>query len=315
MDLKKMLLISNPRSGHGAINIYMPEVLRVFEESDYFISLYRMRRSGDACEIAEQEGPNVDLLVCAGGDGTLNSVISGVMQIEPEKRPDIGFIPTGSTNDTRNSYKLPVNIVKAAEVAVTGEPFAVDIGQCGDRYFSYVASFGELSAVSAFTSQVAKNLLGRGAYIAEGLKALLKMESNYIRVSYDDNVLEGDYFLGMVTNSHSVGGFEGIAGKNVDLQDGLFEVTLVKKPADITEFSKEVQSMFMTANVEDDTAGGLITRFKASRVLFESEDNVQWVVDGEDAGRHQKIEVINHPRAVNIISGFMPEEEGNETEE
>jgi len=301
MHLKRLLFLYNPKSGRGAIPSHLVEILKVFDAAGYATTIYRLKYSGDGAWMAEHESPKYDLLVCAGGDGTLNGVISGLMNVEPSKRPRVGFIPAGSTNDNRNNYKIPVSMAHAAKVAVNGNPFATDIGMCNDRVFVYVASFGELSAVSAFTPQINKNLLGHAAYIPEGVKVLLKMPSQKIKVTYDgDHVTRGDYFLGMVTNATSVGGFQGITGANVDLQDGLFEVMLFKKPADILEFQQELTAVL----TPDGTANGLITRLKARELLFECEEEVQWVVDGEDAGKHTSAKIVNNNKAVRIMSGL-----------
>lgn len=301
MRIKKLLFIYNPRSGRGVVTAHLLDILKVFDAAGYTTTIYRMKYSGDGAYMAEHESPNYDLLVCAGGDGTLNGVISGIMKLDPEKRPPVGFIPTGSTNDNRNNYRLPGNILYAARVAVNGNPFETDIGLLNDRCFTYVASFGELSAVSCFTPQQSKNLLGHAAYIPEGLKALVKMQSQKIKVTYDDGqCVQGDYFLGMVTNATTVGGFKGITGAHVDLHDGLFEVMLFKKPEDLLDLQKEVTAVL----TPDGTGDGLVTRFKAANITFECNEDMQWVVDGEDAGLHKVTNVQNCHKAVRIMSGL-----------
>ena len=302
-DLKKLLFIYNPNSGHANIGQKLNSILKAFEDADYIPTVYRMRYGGDASDAAEKWGAYFDLVVCAGGDGTLNGVVSGLMRIEKDRRPPVGFIPTGSANDTRASYAIPQSIAAAARLVVTGEPFETDIGDLSGRYFNYVASFGELSAVSCFTPQENKNVFGRGAYIAEGLRALVKMHSDEVAVRYDGKELKGDFFLGMVTNATSVGGFDGIVGKNVDLQDGLFEVTLVKRPADLAEFSKEVQAVLIDPDKSKKVEKELVIRFTASEISFEADNELQWVVDGEDAGKHRKVTAVNLNRAVRIIAG------------
>ena len=300
ISLKTLLFVYNPKSGRGVIGAHLAEVIKAFENAGYIPTIYRTRTPGDLQYMAEHVAPNYDHLVCAGGDGTLNGIISGLMNLEPEKRPTVGFIPTGSTNDTRNSYKLPLNISRAAGVSVNGVPFETDIGRMNDRYFTYVAAFGELSAVSAFTPQSAKNVFGYGAYMAEGIKALLKMDSHIVKVTCDDGtVIEDDFFLGMVTNATSVGGFAGITGANVDLQDGLHEVMLFKKPADLIDFNDEIGAVLSPTS----DAGGLVSRIKGNHFVFESEDQVQWVLDGEDGGKHNKVDIYNCNRAVRIMSG------------
>ena len=300
ISLKTLLFIYNPKSGRGVIGAHLAEVIKAFENAGYIPTIYRTRTANDLPYIAEHFAPGFDHVVCAGGDGTLNGLITGLMNVKPEERPTVGFIPTGSTNDTRNSYKLPLNIARAASISVNGVPFETDIGKMNDRYFTYVASFGELSAVSAFTPQAAKNMFGYGAYLTGGIKALLKMNSQYVKVTYDDGkTVEGDYFLGMATNATSVGGFAGITGSHVDLQDGLHELMLFKKPADLLQFNEEVASVL---NPNSD-AGGLVTRLTASHMVFESDEELQWVVDGEDAGKCSKTEIFNINKAIRIMSG------------
>ena len=299
--LKRLLFIYNPRSGRGVIRIHLGDIIKVFEDAGYMVTVYEMRYHDDAPWIVEHEGKAYDRIVCAGGDGTLNAIVSGAMRVAPEDRRPIGFIATGSTNDTKKSYKLPTNFVYAAKLAVNGEPFATDVGTLNDKTFVYVASFGELSAVSGFTPQTAKNLLGHAAYITEGLKVLLKMPSHVVKVTYDGQTVSDDYFLGMVTNSTSVGGFTTVIGPNVDLQDGYYELMLFKKPADLAEMMKEIDAVLKPGG----TAGGLVTRIKAKEIIFESEEELQWVVDGEDAGKHKVVEVRNHNKAIEIISGLV----------
>ena len=300
ISLKTLLFVYNPKSGRGVIGAHLAEVIKAFESAGYIPTIYRTRTANDLPYVAEHFAPLYDHVVCAGGDGTLNGLISGLMNVSPEERPTVGFIPTGSTNDTRNSYRLPLNIARAAGISVNGVPFETDIGKLNDRYFTYVASFGELSAVSAFTSQSAKNMFGYGAYLTGGIKALINMKSQYVRVTYDEGkTVEGDYFLGMATNATSVGGFAGITGKNVDLQDGLHELMLFKKPADLIQFNEEVAAVFNPGS----DAGGLITRLKSGHMLFECEEELQWVADGEDAGKCKRAEIVNLNRAVRIMSG------------
>ena len=303
MKIRKLLFIYNPRSGRGTIQGMIPEILKCFDNAGYMTTIYKTRSPYDGEIVAAQEGEAYELVVCAGGDGTLNNIISGVMKIPEDKRPRVGFIPAGSTNDTRSSYSLPASIPHAAKIAVTGHPFRTDIGLANDRYFTYVASFGELSAVSCFTSQVAKNLFGRSAYITEGIKALLKMESHHIKVTWEEGTVAGEFFLGMITNALSVGGFQNITGGGVDLADGLFEVMLLKKPADLLEFNKEVEAVLLASLGREATGDGLVYKFKTSRAVFGSADDLQWVVDGENAGRHKITTITNLPGAVEIMSG------------
>lgn len=302
--MKKVLFVYNPNAGKGKILHHLDEVVDIFEQEGFQVALYRTKGPLDGKREIMENIDVFDRVVCAGGDGTLSETVSAMMELPEEKRRPIGFIPMGSTNDTGKSYHIPGEVREALKVAAAGVPFETDIGCMNDTYFTYVASFGKLSAVSAFTPQEAKKTFGYGAYIGEGIKALVEMESYVIKVEYEDeegqvHTEENDYYLGMVTNTLSVGGFSGITGSTVDLQDGLFEVVLLKRPENILEFNKQVSSMFLSPN--KDQSNELVSKFKAKRLRFTSESNVQWVIDGEDGGRHNDVDIRIHPRAVKIM--------------
>ena len=142
--------------------------------------------------------------------------------MESEEKTLLGYIPAGSTNDFANSLRIPKSMLKAANVAVKGRRFPVDIGYFNGDSFVYVAAFGLFTAVSYQTSQQLKNVLGHAAYILEGMKQLLDIPVYKMRVEYDDEVLEDEFIYGMITNSISVGGFKNLTGKNVLLDDGVF---------------------------------------------------------------------------------------------
>ena len=279
-------------------------IVKVFQNEGYLVTLFRLDGSTNLFSVLKKQGAKFDRIVCAGGDGTLNSTVTGLMQIPDEKRPPIGFIPCGTTNDTGISYDLPSDPLKAAKYAVTGSAYPTDVGRCGNMYFTYVACFGEISAVSCYTSQMAKQIFGRASYIAEGIKAILKLMSYNITVTYDGGkTVSGDYLLGMVSNSKCIGGFYGIPGRDVDFNDGFFEVTLVKKPSNLQEFSKEIDCMILEPAKYENKPNDLVCRFKAKEMVFEADSEIQWVVDGENAGKHKEITIINENKAVRIVAG------------
>ena len=233
---EKILFIYNPNSGKGKIASHLQEITEILKESGRRVDVYCTQAPLDAMNKVQADADRYDLVVCGGGDGTLSEVVSGMMQLE--HRVPIGFIPAGSTNDTRPGFGLPKNMREAARLCLTGRPFLTDVGRFNDEYFTYVASLGSLSAVSCFTSQDMKRILGHGAYLVEGIKQLIKMESYDMEVEFQDTVIRGEFFLGLITNAVSVGGFEGITGGHVDLSDGVFEVALLKKPSNIREFGR-----------------------------------------------------------------------------
>lgn len=297
---KKVLFIYNPNSGKGQIGKHAQEISRIFMEAGCMLESYATKAPLDAANVTAQRAGDFDLVVCGGGDGTLSEVVSGMMS--RRSRVPIGFIPAGSTNDTRAGFHLPKDILAAARVCLEGQPFDTDVGRFNDEYFTYVASLGSLSAVSCFTSQDMKRILGHGAYLIEGIRQLIKMESYDMQVEFEDQTLEGNYFLGLITNSVSVGGFEGITGGHVDLQDGLFEVALLKRPANLLDFTREIDLMLIHNKEDRAVLDDVVIRFRTNRVIFRSDTPVQWVRDGENGGKHKEavIEVCN--RAVTIMS-------------
>ena len=292
--MKKILFVYNAHAGKAAIRSKLADLIDMMVQRGYRVTSHPTQYSGNATELIMQEGSEYDLIICSGGDGTLDEVVTGMMQMD-EKRP-IGYIPMGSTNDFANSLQLPKNVRKAAEIALDGQPFACDVGQFNDNSFIYVAAFGIFTEVSYQTNQELKNLLGHAAYILEGAKSLLDIEAYVMRVEYEDTILEGEFIFGMVTNSISVGGFKQIAGKNVLLDDGVFEVTLIKRPKNPLELNEIVTSLLARV---DNTE--LIYSFKTDEIRFYTENEVTWTLDGEYGGSHNQVVIKNWHRAVEIM--------------
>ena len=262
-------------------------------KADYEVTIYPTQSKGDAQNHVREEAKNYDLIVCSGGDGTLDEAVSGMM--ESEEKTLLGYIPAGSTNDFANSLRIPKSMLKAANVAVKGRRFPVDIGYFNGDSFVYVAAFGLFTAVSYQTSQQLKNVLGHAAYILEGMKQLLDIPVYKMRVEYDDEVLEDEFIYGMITNSISVGGFKNLTGKNVLLDDGVFEVTLIKAPKNPLELNEIITALLGGADTSN------IESFKTSYLKITSETQISWTLDGEFGGEHREVEIQNMNHAVNII--------------
>ena len=302
MDEKKILFIYNPYAGKGVISKHIDEVADIFTKYGHSVGLYRTKAPGDGKTAVIRQAKQFDLVVCSGGDGTLSEVVSGMMQFPEEERKPVGFIPAGSTNDTGKSYGLPSSIKDAAEIAVTGKTFRTDIGKFNDT-FTYVAA-PKLSAVSCFTPQNAKKRWGHLAYLAEGIKVFLHLDAYNLKIMYEDTegkdqMIEDNFFLGMITNTLSVGGFSGITGGDVDLRDGLFEVVFCKRPKTLGQFRLLVDNLFLAA--DKNWSNEVVTKFKTRKIKVESRDAVQWVIDGENAGKHKVVVIENDHRALDII--------------
>lgn len=302
MGKKRLLFIFNPKAGKGQIRNNLLDIIDTFVKAGYEVNARPTQYAGEAVEIARDWSAEYDLVVCSGGDGTLDEVVTGIMK-SGQCRP-IGYIPAGSTNDFANSLGLPRNMKSAADVVVGGQPYACDIGSFNDNSFVYIAAFGLFTEVSYETSQEIKNVLGHMAYILEGVKKLAAIKSYRMKITTQDTVIEDDFLYGMVTNSISVGGFKGITGKFVDLSDGVFEVTLIKRPKSLEELNQIIGALTLR-----DIDAAQMYCFKTSYLKIETPEEVAWTLDGEFGGRHTEVVIENLNRALEIM---VPEENPKE---
>lgn len=291
--MKKMLFVYNPKAGKARIKNKLADILDIFARADYEVTVRPTQRRGDAADIVANRDAVYDLVVCSGGDGTLDEVVGGMMQ--SGFSTPIGYIPAGSTNDFAGSLGLPKNMLHAAEAIVKGKVFACDIGSFNQDVFVYIAAFGLFTEISYETDQAMKNLLGHMAYLLEGVKSLSAIRSSHMKITYEDKVLEDDFIFGMITNSVSVGGFKRITGKNVKLDDGVFEVTLIRKPKNPVEINNLMVSLL---NREIDN--NAIYCFRTNKLCCESREPVAWTRDGENGGLHTLVEIENIYRGIQI---------------
>lgn len=294
MEKKKMLFIYNPRAGKAQIRSNLLDMIDIFVKAGYEVTAYPTQARGDGIKaVTERKLGYYDIIACSGGDGTLDEVVTGMMQCE--KRLPIGYVPAGSTNDFAGSLHIPKNMAQAARVVVEGRNFACDVGRFNDDYFVYIAAFGLFTDVSYETRQDVKNVLGHLAYILEGMKRISGIKSYPVKIEYDGQEIEGDFIFGMITNSISVGGFKKITGKYVQLDDGEFEVTLIKRPANPVELNT-IMAALLNRNINTD----LMYCFKTSSLGIAFEEEVAWTLDGEFGGRHKEVMIQNCRQALEI---------------
>ncbi|MBE5897221.1 MAG: YegS/Rv2252/BmrU family lipid kinase [Lachnospiraceae bacterium] len=291
---KKLLFIFNSHSGKGKIKNNLVEIIDIFVKAGYETTVYTTQSQGDAVNKAYEEAANYDRIVCSGGDGTLDEVVTGVMK-SGIKVP-VGYIPAGSTNDFGNSLGIDKDMIHAADIAANGYRFPCDIGKFNDDYFVYVAAFGIFTEVSYATDQGLKNMLGHTAYILEGAKQLWDIPSYRMQVEYDGNVLYDEFIYGMITNSMSVGGFKGIIPGNISLNDGKFEVTLIRMPKNPIELNDILA--FLTGMSKDST---MVYSFQTDHIKLTSNEVVPWTLDGEFGGNHQVVRLNDCQQALDII--------------
>ena len=292
--LKKALFIVNPHAGKEQIKYHLLSIVDILVKAGYTVTVYTTQCHGDAIRAVRERERDYELVVCSGGDGTLDEIVTGMIQ--SGFRTKIGYIPAGSTNDFANSLKLPSTMNKAAKIIAAGHPFACDIGIFNHDVFVYVAAFGIFTEVSYETPQEMKNMLGHTAYLLEGMKQIQNIKSYHMKVTYDDNVIEGEFIYGMITNSYSIGGIRNITGKDVALNDGLFEVTLIKRPDNLIELNKTLAAL-----VSDKIDAECMYSFKTAFLKIESDQEVAWTLDGEFGGKHKNVELTNKQEAVDII--------------
>lgn len=292
--MEKLLFIINPYSGKGLIRNKLLEILDLYVKEGYAVTVYTTQGPRQATDVIEKSGKHYNLIVCSGGDGTLNEVVSGVMKSGINK--PIGYIPAGSTNDFGASLGISKRNFTAAKTTVYGSKFACDIGQFNDRYFVYVAAFGAFSDVSYETPQEMKNVLGHTAYLVEAITRIHTIEAHFMKISSDEAIYEEEYIFGMITNSTSVGGMKNLLQGEIELNDGLFEVTLIRRPMNIAELS-EVIATLTTGNFDNP----LIRRFKTAYLHVQSIDSIKWTVDGENAGATDEVTLTNHREAVTFM--------------
>ena len=307
--MKKLLFVYNPRSGKGLIRNSLSSIVETFSAGGYDVTIYPTKCERDACDTVQSRAAEFDMIVCSGGDGTLNSVISGIMKLK--KRPEIGYLPSGSTNDFARSLKIPANLTEAARDVVSGKSYGVDIGKFGDqRYFVYIAAFGAFTEVSYSTPQDVKNVLGHQAYILESIKALGKLKSYKMHIAWDDGEADGEFIFGMVTNTTSVGGFSGLAPKDVSFHDGLFEGLFIRTPKSPVDLSNILSGLLLFPEQENKD----MIRFKSSKFTVTADEDVPWVLDGEFGGAVKEAKIENVKEAVTLSCSPEPEKKEEKTE-
>lgn len=292
--MKKMLFIYNPNAGTAMLKPRLADVIDIFVKGGYEVTAYPTQRYHDALAKMLSYTEDYDLVVCGGGDGTLDEVVTGMAR--REKKVPIGYIPAGTTNDFASSLHISKDMLEAADTAVNGCPFACDVGAFNDDYFVYIAAFGIFTDVSYETKQSMKNVLGHLAYVLEGTKRIFNVPSYHIKVTHDGEVIEDDFIFGMVTNSRSVGGFREIIGKNVAFDDGVFEVTLIKTPKNPIELNEIVASL-----VIKQINSKHVYSFRSKELKFESIEEIPWTLDGEFGGVHDEVLVKNMKQELQIM--------------
>lgn len=293
--MNKALIILNPCAGTRQANRKFVGIIDVFCKGGYSTTVATTAKRGDGTAIAKERSKDYDIVVCIGGDGTFNEVVAGILQSGVDV--PIGYIPAGSTNDFASGLGLSTDIIRGAKDIVTGSPINLDIGKFNDRYFSYVASFGAFTQTAYKVPQDMKNLLGHIAYILGGIKDIPSIRPKKVRLRNEVGVYGGDYIFGAICNSTSMGGVITLKKDHVDMNDGLFEVLLIKSPKNIVELTQITWAITQNRYKQSPH----ISFFSSSELEIETDGKMPWTLDGEYQKGVEKIKIENVKSAIKII--------------
>ena len=292
--MKRLLFIMNPQAGQRRVNRFMPDIIRLFIEAGYMCEPYVTGAPGEATQVIAACPRKYDLVICAGGDGTLNETVSGTLAAGMDC--PLGYIPCGTTNDYATSLGLSQDVMQAARDIIKGRAQTLDVGSFNGRYFVYTATCGAFAKASYTTPQAAKNVLGHLAYVLEGMRDLTTIKPIHMRVRANELVLEDDFIFCSVTNSTSVGGILKLDTQLVALNDGRFEVTLVRNPANPAQLSSILVGL-TTQSVPND----MIHFFSAKKITMECETPLEWTLDGERESETDNVTMENLHSAIRIM--------------
>lgn len=290
----KLFFVFNPKAGKEKIKSKLGDIIELFSSKGHEITVHATTHKGDAKELIAKLPDDFDRVICAGGDGTLDEAVQGLS--ERKNKIPLGYIPAGSTNDFANSLGLPTGkVLEAAKVAISDRLAKVDVGNFNGQPFVYVAAFGAFTEVSYETSQESKNILGHAAYLVEAMKRLSEIQSFKMHVEAGNMVIDDEFIYGMVTNSQSVGGFKNITGENISLNDGLFEVTLIRKIENAANLNDVLAGL-----VDRNLGNKSMYYFKTDKLKIVSEKEIPWTLDGEFGGKTDNVEIKNLKKFLSI---------------
>ena len=298
--MKDVLFLVNPRAGMRRVIRFLPDIIRLFYEKGYRCETFVTGASGEAAQYLENTDRSFDLVVCAGGDGTLNEAVSGMLSAG--MTCPLGYIPCGTTNDYASSIGLSSDIMQAARDIMEGTKRAFDVGRFNGRHFVYTATCGAFAKASYTTSQAAKNVLGHMAYVLEGVRDLGNIKPIHMRVDTGKLIIDEDFLFCSITNSTSVGGILKLDSELVSLNDGQFEVTLVRNPINPAQLSTILYGL-----TSQDIPNEMIYFFSTDKLDIRCDGPIEWTLDGEREGETAEAKLENLHAAIRIMIPNRPE--------
>ena len=299
MTRKRALVLINKTAGMGRAGNDTFDIVKKLAENGYEPLVYPIIPGTELSSeiLLSQYDGKIDMVLCSGGDGTLNHVMSAIMDMD--QKPVLAYVPAGSTNDFAKGLGIPAQRSKAIDIAVLGKEYTYDVGRIGERYFNYVAAFGAFSKVSYATDQELKNVLGYAAYVISAIAELPQNigYSTHMKVEAEGINEEGDYLFGALSNSASVGGMNLFGDSDIHQDDGKMELMLIRSPKNLAEFNA-----ILTALATREEGNPYITFKQVRWANFYSEDEVEWTLDGEFGGAYKesRIEVINKAITIRV---------------
>ena len=290
----KILLIVNPKAGNGKITKYIQKIKENFEKLKYDVQVRETTKQENARSIIKGYKDDYNILIVCGGDGTLNEAIQGICEIN--KKVFVGYIPTGTTNDFGKSLNVPFDKLDISKQINNYDNKEIDLGVFENRIFIYSATFGIFSKSSYQTSLKWKNRIGRVAYIFSAIKEVPNYKTYKIKVKTNEKNIEDEIVFGSISNSKYIGGFEILKNKNIKLDDGKFEIILVKKPKNFISLLKLIY-MVLTGKLDDEN----IYYFQTDEINIESEDSIEWAIDGENGGSYNNVKICNLNKIIDFI--------------
>lgn len=275
--MKRARIIYNPTSGREIFKRHLAEVLQKLEEAGYETSCHATTGEGDAIKAARAAVERrFELVIAAGGDGTINEVVNGLA--EQDYRPRLGIIPTGTTNDFARALHIPRDVEAATDIIVKGDTIPVDIGRINEKYFINIAGGGRLTELTYEVPSKLKTMIGQLAYYLKGIEMLPSIRSTEVSIEFDGKMFEGEVMLFLVGLTNSVGGFEKLAPDSC-INDGMFSLLILKK-TNLADFIRIATMAVRGEHVKDPN----VIYTQANRIKVQAKEKVQLNLDGEFGG-------------------------------
>ena len=294
---KEILIIVNPDAGKGKVNKYIPEICDNLEKQGYELEVIYTSEDNDGEKVIQNYIRYIDAVIVCGGDGTLSKVINGI--IKSYKKIDVTFVPFGTTNDFYKTVRLPKSKYELSKKISKYKAIDIDIGKFNDKYFYYVAAFGLCTDISYLTPQEEKNKIGKIAYYKKALnmlKSIKRYRPIQTTIVTDDEIIKGKFLYCGVSNSISIGGIKWFKRSQIKVNDGKFEVILIKKPKKFIELIKIAISILRKKYDQKNIYYLRTTHFQA-----DFDYDVDWTLDGEYGGKANHVLIENNKGKLGIL--------------